>query len=162
MQFAAFALPLSRMYKWLSNCTRAKSSVFLINYHTIYSVDVSGQLHAQAVLPSNKDHSVRNRRRGQLQSRSGAPAIEPRFLGSSSCRSFTVLFEQFLLRVYEQHFILRILKLPHCYHCKNSPYINKHVVVKLEIRGSVHHITILTVKNPTRCNSVSKFYYSLF
>jgi hypothetical protein len=25
-----------------------------------------------------------------------------------------------------------------------------------------HTSTILTVKNPTRCNSVSKFYYSLF
>ena len=30
------------------------------------------------------------------------------------------------------------------------------------VRGSVHHSTIITVKNPTRCNSVSKFYHSLF
>jgi len=33
---------------------------------------------------------------------------------------------------------------------------------KLGVRGSVHHSTILIVKNPTRCKSVSKFYYSLF
>jgi len=33
---------------------------------------------------------------------------------------------------------------------------------KLDVRGSVHHSTILTLKNPTRCNSISKFYYSLF
>jgi len=33
---------------------------------------------------------------------------------------------------------------------------------KLDVRASVHHSTILTEKNPTRCNSVSKFYYSLF
>jgi len=32
----------------------------------------------------------------------------------------------------------------------------------LYVRASVHHSTNLTVKNPTRCNSVSKFYYSLF
>jgi len=31
-----------------------------------------------------------------------------------------------------------------------------------DVRGSVHHSTILTVKNPTRRNSVSKFYYYLF
>ena len=28
---------------------------------------------------------------------------------------------------------------------------------KLEVRGSVHHSTIHTTKNSTRCNSVSKF-----
>jgi len=28
---------------------------------------------------------------------------------------------------------------------------------KLDVHGSVHHSTILTVKNPTRCNSVSNF-----
>jgi hypothetical protein len=28
-------------------------------------------------------------------------------------------------------------------------------------RGSVHHSTILIEKNPTRCNSLSKLYYSL-
>jgi len=33
---------------------------------------------------------------------------------------------------------------------------------ELDVRGSVHHITILTVKTPTRCNSLSTFYYSLF
>jgi len=33
---------------------------------------------------------------------------------------------------------------------------------QFDVRGSVHHSTILTVKNPTRCNSVWKFYYSLF
>jgi hypothetical protein len=32
----------------------------------------------------------------------------------------------------------------------------------LDVCGTVHHSTILTMKNPTRCNSVSKFYYSLF
>jgi len=31
-----------------------------------------------------------------------------------------------------------------------------------DVRGSVHHSTIITVKTSTRCNSVSKFYYSLF
>jgi hypothetical protein len=28
--------------------------------------------------------------------------------------------------------------------------------VRLDVRGSVHHATILTLKNPTRCNSVIK------
>ena len=73
---------------------RAKSSMFLINYHAIYLVHVSGQLHAQAVLPQKKDPPVRSMRQGRLQSRSQAPAIEPRFLGRSTCRSVTVLFEQ--------------------------------------------------------------------
>jgi len=35
-------------------------------------------------------------------------------------------------------------------------------LARLDVRGSVHHSKILTVKTPTRCNSVSKFYYSLF
>jgi len=39
-------------------------------------------------------------------------------------------------------------------------YAGQHI--KHDVRGSVHHTTILTVKNPTRCNGVSKFYYSLF
>jgi hypothetical protein len=30
---------------------------------------------------------------------------------------------------------------------------------KQDVRGFVHHSTILTVKNPTRCNNVSEFYY---
>jgi len=32
-----------------------------------------------------------------------------------------------------------------------------------DVRGSVHRTTILTEKKtPTKCNNVSKFYYSLF
>jgi hypothetical protein len=34
-------------------------------------------------------------------------------------------------------------------------------LARLDVRGSVHHSTILTVKTPTRCNSLSKRYYSL-
>jgi len=40
--------------------------------------------------------------------------------------------------------------------------VRKIIPEELDVHGSMHHSTILTVKNPTRCNSVSKFYYSLF
>ena len=36
------------------------------------------------------------------------------------------------------------------------------VVHIFDVRGSVHHSTIHKEKNPTRSNSVSKFYYSIF
>jgi len=32
---------------------------------------------------------------------------------------------------------------------------------RLDVRGSVHHSTIHK-ENPTRCNSVSNFFYSIF
>jgi len=35
------------------------------------------------------------------------------------------------------------------------------VILLFDVGGSVHHRTILTEKS-NRCNSVSKFYYSLF
>jgi hypothetical protein len=41
-------------------------------------------------------------------------------------------------------------------------YLSRLSTGKLDVCGSVHHSTILTVKNPTKCNSVSKFYYFLF
>jgi hypothetical protein len=50
------------------------------------------------------------------------------------------------------------------YNLYSSPNMTKYCqsVYKIDIRGYVHHSAILTVKNPTRCNSVSVFYYSLF
>jgi hypothetical protein len=47
------------------------------------------------------------------------------------------------------------------FHC---PLVTCSLVrhVAFDVHGSVHHSTILIEKNPTRCNSVSKFYYSLF
>jgi hypothetical protein len=50
------------------------------------------------------------------------------------------------------------------YNMYSSPDMTKYClsVYKFDVCGSVHRSTIFTVKNPTRCNSVSKFYYSLF
>jgi len=51
---------------------------------------------------------------------------------------------------------------PKFIYSRNWPY--RHLFITLRrscvlfyVRGSVHHSTILTVKNQTRCNSVSKF-----
>jgi hypothetical protein len=38
---------------------------------------------------------------------------------------------------------------------------NVKQIIPVDVRGSVHHSTIHK-KNPTRCNNVSKFYYSIF
>jgi hypothetical protein len=53
---------------------------------------------------------------------------------------------------------------------KNTAISRRHIIdgqeveqfCRVDVCGSVHHGTILTVKNPTRCNSVSKLYHSLF
>jgi len=44
----------------------------------------------------------------------------------------------------------------------NGKCIHHTLVYNFIVRGSVHHNTILTVKNQTRCDNVSKFNYSLF
>jgi hypothetical protein len=52
--------------------------------------------------------------------------------------------------------------------CIKSPSISvfemekdQRILPNFDVRGSTHHSTIHT-ENPTRCNSVSKLYYSIF
>jgi len=49
-----------------------------------------------------------------------------------------------------------------CFHCAAQLHSGFHVYTEvckvLDVRGSVHH-SIIHVKNPTGCNSVSKFYF---
>jgi len=47
--------------------------------------------------------------------------------------------------------------------CDTARVVSNQVKLRsiLDVLGSVHHVTILVVKTPKRCNCVSKFYYSL-
>jgi len=44
----------------------------------------------------------------------------------------------------------------------NQSFLFTNWCTRLDVRGSVHHSTVRKEKNPTRCNKVSKFYYSIF
>jgi hypothetical protein len=46
--------------------------------------------------------------------------------------------------------------------CCNSSYVSLNWVSFVSFVKNRHSFRICTVKNPMRCNSVSKFYYSLF
>ena len=44
---------------------------------------------------------------------------------------------------------------------RSYEHTNTKLQLQLDVRGSVHH-SIIHIENPTRCNSVSKFYLVLY
>jgi hypothetical protein len=57
-----------------------------------------------------------------------------------------------------QHIFMWIMSLCTMDFPSGFCYSLVHIHVKLDVRGSVHH-SIIHIENPTRCKSVSKFYF---
>ena len=56
--------------------------------------------------------------------------------------------------------VVKVMSGNFCQELKKKRKGINSIVGKLGVRGSVHHATTHTAKNPTRCKSVSKFIIS--